>query len=440
MGLSKFLKIFALVLFVPAIVLIGLLPFVIESKPRVGVMPVATADDVAGTKNMVKRLRALTKLPGGPHQGSVTEPDLNSALALAAHAVPWFRGRASVKPESVGVTLSAKIPRIPVALWLNLEVAVRPARSGLEISLVQLGAIDVPPALVLPAAGFVMDVLLGGRAGQIATNSVDGVSIDGDTVSFGVNLTAGDRKMLAGHLKDRLRWFAGFSRPDQIKAYVVALDEAVHRRRLSDNGSLVPYLRFLMELVTNNATGGRALTETQTALFALAIYCGHAKFQILVGKLSPEGSTFRFNNCRDLTLAGRHDLRKHFVISAGLKAASDAGFAFAIGEFKELLDSWRGGSGFSFDDLAADRAGIRFASKLLTVNADKLKDLLARLTDETDIFPQISGLDVGLSREEFTNRYRNIESPAYKRAIAVIDRRLDGLDFYLLPANAGQGG
>ena len=45
--------------------------------------------------------------------------------------------------------------------------------------------------------------------------------------------------------------------------------------------------------------------------------------------------------------------------------ASSGGAAFSAGEYKELLDSNPYGSGFSFDDLAADRAGIRFAARLL---------------------------------------------------------------------------
>jgi uncharacterized protein YfiM (DUF2279 family) len=60
-----------------------------------------------------------------------------------------------------------------------------------------------------------------------------------------------------------------------------------------------------------------------------------------------------------LTLQGRHDLAQHFAISAALAAWAGEPLANTIGLDKEVDDA-RGGSGFSFADLAADRAGTRF--------------------------------------------------------------------------------
>jgi hypothetical protein len=60
---------------------------------------------------------------------------------------------------------------------------------------------------------------------------------------------------------------------------------------------------------------------------------------------------------RHIMLGGRQDLRLHFIVSLGIKVIADSGISFAAGEFKELLDALSGGSGFSFADLAADRAG-----------------------------------------------------------------------------------
>ena len=58
-----------------------------------------------------------------------------------------------------------------------------------------------------------------------------------------------------------------------------------------------------------------------------------------------------------MLLAGRQDLAKHFAISAAISAHSGAPLADAIGLYKELEDA-RGGSGFSFDDLAAEPAVV----------------------------------------------------------------------------------
>ncbi len=62
---------------------------------------------------------------------------------------------------------------------------------------------------------------------------------------------------------------------------------------------------------------------------------------------------------------GRNDTAKHFFVSALLTAATTAQEAEQLGVAKEVLDA-QGGSGFSFADLAADRAGIRFAEGVLS--------------------------------------------------------------------------
>lgn len=58
---------------------------------------------------------------------------------------------------------------------------------------------------------------------------------------------------------------------------------------------------------------------------------------------------------------GRKDWSRHFWVSAGLTVLSDGDRTMAVGLIKEIMDATPGGSGFSFADLAADRAGNLFA-------------------------------------------------------------------------------
>ena len=108
----------------------------------------------------------------------------------------------------------------------------------------------------------------------------------------------------------------------------------------------------------------------------------------------------------------------------------DSGSAFAVGEIKELLDSRSGGSGLSFDDLAADRAGIRFATRLLDATPAELATLAANLDSEKDVFPSIDALPSGMSSQDFERVYRDVESAAYEQLIAKIDARIDSLRFF----------
>ncbi len=101
-----------------------------------------------------------------------------------------------------------------------------------------------------------------------------------------------------------------------------------------------------------------------------------------------------------------------------------------MGELKELLDSNEGGSGFSFDDLAADLAGARFARAFLEAPRADWPALIARITREEDVMPALDGLPEGMSAAEFGQRYGDVDSPAYRTMMDEITSRIDVLPLY----------
>jgi len=127
------------------------------------------------------------------------------------------------------------------------------------------------------------------------------------------------------------------------------------------------------------------------------------------------------------TMRGRRDLAQHFFVSAGLAALVGAESAESAGLLKELADS-RGGSGFSFADLAADLAGVAFAQH---VQAGKLKLAeLARSFAVEDYLPPCADLPEGIPWEEFSAKYMQSESAAFEKQRAMIRRRVEALPGY----------
>ena len=121
----------------------------------------------------------------------------------------------------------------------------------------------------------------------------------------------------------------------------------------------------------------------------------------------------------------------HFIYSAGIALATQQGIGIAAGEFKELLDSG-GGSGFSFADLAADRAGIHFVAAATSSESSARqfqRDMIVN-TSESAFFPDIAGLREGLSEVEFEQFYGSIQSERYRAQVALIDQRIAGLVVY----------
>ncbi len=125
-----------------------------------------------------------------------------------------------------------------------------------------------------------------------------------------------------------------------------------------------------------------------------------------------------------LTLAKRRDLAKHFVLSAGITASAGKGIADALGLFKELRDS-QGGTGFSFADLAADKAGVHLAELSISPRtAVNVQKNMSMVSDESDFMPAIDNLPEGIQELVFNHKYIAINDPAYLLVDNEIDRRI----------------
>jgi uncharacterized protein YfiM (DUF2279 family) len=124
------------------------------------------------------------------------------------------------------------------------------------------------------------------------------------------------------------------------------------------------------------------------------------------------------------TLAGRNDLAQHFAISAAIAVAGGSVLADAIGAYKELDDS-RGGSGFSFPDLLADRAGVELAEAAIGEQAGGVQGVMsADGLEESDFMPSMHDLPEGIMEIEFMQRYRDLDDARYGYVKKEIDTRI----------------
>jgi len=127
------------------------------------------------------------------------------------------------------------------------------------------------------------------------------------------------------------------------------------------------------------------------------------------------------------TMRGRHDLAQHFAVSAFLTAEMGGVVAEAAGLAKELLDAQAGG-GFSFADLAADRAGIRFAERVAAGDFE-LRDL-ARGFLVQDYMPAVDGLPEGIRALALEDEYGGTAGERFQALVVEIDNRIRSLPCY----------
>lgn len=130
---------------------------------------------------------------------------------------------------------------------------------------------------------------------------------------------------------------------------------------------------------------------------------------------------------RQMTLRGRGDTPRHFWVSAALVALMDETRANTIGMNKELMDSFPGGSGFSFVDLAANRAGILFALGAIRSVPDAKSTqqfILWNALTADDFCPEIEDLPEGIARDRFQSEFGGLAGARTRELLAIIDRRM----------------
>ena len=178
-----------------------------------------------------------------------------------------------------------------------------------------------------------------------------------------------------------------------------------------------------------DAGAASAIEPNCAAILALGIVVGHERLSRYAG-IDRDDPLVRAAVLlrRGASLHGREDWARHFCISAALAVAENAFVSDFGGLLKEEVDSLAKGSGFSFADLAADRAGVRFAVAATDSAAGSLA-AQARLQAGVvmaDVFPPVDDLAERLTVEQFRADYGGVGAPRYRAMLAAIDARLDG--------------
>ncbi len=388
--------------------------------------------DVAVHANRFLR-RSLRQLAGNrrPLILSTSDQELNSLFSLATRALPRLQGSAAISDAGIGWAVSFRLPDNPLGKYLSVSGRISASTEGLDLGPLHIGRLQLPGPVINYLAEQLLNVALGDNQGSQLLGSVKSL-----TTTSGIALLhtepPPDLPRRLKRISQRFKQLSAdaglFADTEDTRHYFRFLVDQQRKKKVV---SLADALNPLIQEAARRSDPATAADQNRAALLALAVYLGSYHFEKLIGDISPSGYRSPLA-LRRVGLGGRRDLRLHFVFSAALQILSDQGVSLTIGEFKELLDSETGGSGFSFIDLAADRAGARFAA-LATADPGSARTLQQRFSNplpESAIFPSFSDLPEGLSDTEFKRRYRDLNSPAYQAMEKLIDQRLSRLPAY----------
>ncbi|NMP32543.1 hypothetical protein HII17_13335 [Thalassotalea sp. M1531] len=428
--LSLLLATFIVAVFILVYMLVDGQPLTIQQHQ---VSP-AHADN---SKRLAKRLYRTLQQPNQQSKIVLTQNEIDGLGAIMHRALPQATLDVTLSEHGTVLLASIELPKPLSGQFINITATLLPSNSGIELSKVKVGEIVLSGETSLGIVRFLVDKYVGNGATDKLLSTITSVSMSPSQLVVSLNI---DSSLLDkdndGSLFNKLRdELALFGDKKLIKYYYSEL--LSFAGRAPNNMPLHHFIRHLFHrtIVDNQTRQPTSYVEQNKALLvALTLYFGHDRLTMLVGDIEPlnrQQKRLQYIHRRNVRLAGRNDLQQHFIYSIALQLLSNVQASDALGEFKELLDTNKGGSGFSFADLMADRAGTRLAM-IATYSEQQAKDiqiLLASIDDKT-LLPTIENLAEGINESEFNRQFEGVGSKSYQQMLGLIDDRLKTLPLY----------
>jgi hypothetical protein len=407
-------KLLALSVFLLPLILAGALMLAVEDKPRLHDRADLTPERIASGKQVFEKNDPSRMKSGSIVKAGLDQQELDLALNYFANHYAGSVAGLSIDKGRAVIESTLPLPANPLGRFVNLKVELKQTDTIPRIDAITLGKLSIPPALaeIVVSYGLTAGQPLGNW--RAVTDMIKNVEFERKRMT----VTYRWRDDLPAQLSG-----AVFSGQDhkRVEAYQRRLAELTQGGTSRLN--LTALTKPLFQLARDRGNSGQAVAENRAVILVLTFYANHQDFK----KLIPESKTWTAPVWRTVTLHDRADFPKHYLISAMLAAYSGTPLSNAVGLFKEVEDS-RGGSGFSFNDIAADRAGVRLG-ELATGNeskAGKLQALMAT-ANESDIMPVTADLPEFMPEAEFNRRFGGLKGEPYRHMMEKIEQRIAAL-------------
>jgi hypothetical protein len=173
--------------------------------------------------------------------------------------------------------------------------------------------------------------------------------------------------------------------------------------------------------------GKDPIIENRAAIFSLGILLGHPRVEEFLGPVHISYGNYTARRMLSrVAVRNRSDWTKHFCVAAAIALLSDEIVSDAASVLKEELDSDTGGSGFSFSDLIASRAGTTFALQATYDEraARAMQDRIVCGFRVDDFFPPAADLPEGITDTELQSHYGGVGGEGYNRMMEIIEQRI----------------
>jgi hypothetical protein len=389
----------------------------LERAPRVAGASAPGADALEHLRRQLRVHDPRRLRPGNQPVLVLSSADLG-LLAGQGARLAGGAADAQLGAGTLELRLSLPLPRNPLGTWANLKLQLREAPGLPEVDRLTIGRLALPGALARPLVQLALSRWDPAAEGQPPLRSlVQSVQLAPEQVSVRYVWRADALQRLAG-------WLLPPAQRERLRAYQgrLAMVTGAGAGPLSLPSLMAPMFALARERSTDDAG---AAAENRAALLTLALYVTGRP----LNRLLPGAGDWPRARWRAVLVRDRIDFPQHLLVSAALAATVDGPLADAFGLAKEVSDA-REGSGFSFNDMALNRAGTRLG-ELAVREPRRLQARLAGGVPEEALAPKVDDLPEFLPEATFVTRYGGVGAPAYERLVAEIDARVAALP--LLP-------
>jgi len=405
-------------LFLAAIIVIpALLAWLaLDSHPALQRQADLSPDKIAEAKSQLamndpRRLRS----------GSIALARLNQKqldLALNYAAKQLVNGSAELKIGKQSARVRATVPLPAIGRYVNLTLVLVQNGKLPKIASARLGSLPIPAWLAHALADRFIAALIPENERKTLSSTLKQIEFKPGvmtaTYRWQYDLPTKLSAIVWGNQLDRQR----------IDIYRAKIAEVMRTAR--QPVSLTVIAGPLFRQAAERSVQGDPIAENRAVVLLMALYCTRRE----LGRYIAATKIGQFPNWQPALLNGRDDLGKHFSVSALLAAYAGTPLADAVGLYKEIQDS-RGGSGFSFNDIAADLAGRRLG-EMAVADPDQAKRLQTRMVNaqESDFMPATADLPEFMPETEFQQRFGGLQGENYRQMLEKIHQRINALPLY----------
>ncbi len=418
------LRLIAIALSTVVILCALLIVFGISDTPTVAIGWTLTHDDIVRAKKILYE-GSKTK-PDEIGTIELTQPDINLAANYLFNRYRKSAVKIELKDNIIRFVVTMTLPKNYLGQYLNISFRFGNEGNNELPSLKKFKAGE----LLLPAkfSAFVIDNIIRRTSLNeyfiLATRPIRSIIIDQEKVTISYHSSLENLIQAQNVLADG-------GKNNDLDIYQQKLTDVIAQHDSTWRLSLADLLKPLFTLAYQRSNLENAIDENKMAIITINNYVNRKETKKF---LSLPLATLNTDKRYPTFLYKRIDLAQHFIGSAAITASMNDQISKTVGEEKELSDA-QGGSGFSFVDLAADKAGTRFGEMATSSpeSARKLQKKISEIKDYTDFMPDPSDLPEHMDDTEFKRRFESVDSAIYQELSKKIDERITATPIYSNP-------